>query len=155
MKNSCGIPGASVLVSAIVWSLVINQTESGSSQAGHHETQWSMVYSHDQDGSAIEGNKEELLEHVRAGKPVRIYFGSGRVEHVADGSFLTIFDGELFAQVEAIQSQQPTTEPTAVTYREPGVYWRTIIGTNGETRPLMDGNEPRSRKIAGRWFVQM
>ena len=45
---------------------------------------WRLAYSHDEDGVARSGSKEELLAAVRGGKPVRIYLRGRRVEHVAD-----------------------------------------------------------------------
>ena len=68
---------------------------------------WRMVYANDAQGAAVAGSKDALVEAVRAGSPVRVYFGGGRVEHVADVQFLTIFDGEVFAQLTPIEGPAP------------------------------------------------
>ena len=77
-----------------------------SSQAG-----WQKVFKNAPDGTSLYGNKSDLIDAVRLGYPVRIGWGSNRIEHVADASFLTIFDNkEVFAQIESIIGQAPAVE---------------------------------------------
>ena len=116
--------------------------------------EWRLVYEHDAEGKKVSGNKATLKEAIRNGKPVRVYFGGGRVEHASDAYFLTIFQEEVFAQIEEIHSQHPSTEPLGVFFREPGQRWRAIIGTNGQFAALMDGGEPRTRSSVARWFIE-
>ena len=115
---------------------------------------WRLVYAHDEEGAAVEGSKDELMQAVRNGKPVRVYFAGRTVEHAAEAFFLTIFEGEVFAQIEQINSQRPSRDPAKITFREPGQEWHMIIGTNGYVSALMDGSEPNERTNAARWFVQ-
>lgn len=116
---------------------------------------WRLVFATDAEGAPVDGSKEALMTAVRAGKSVRVYWARGPVEHLADAAFLTIFEDEVFAQVEPIESQRPQQDPLGVYFREPGVKWRAIIGTNGLFTAFMDGNdEPGVRTIMTRWFVQ-
>ncbi|MEL6371605.1 MAG: hypothetical protein AAFY84_01200 [Pseudomonadota bacterium] len=114
---------------------------------------WELVYANDAEGNEVEGNKDDLIRAVRDGQPVRVYFGGGRVEHVADAQFLTVFEGEVFAQIEAIDAQRPMTEPARIEFRDPGQEWRAITGTNGTWTTRMDGADPRQARAAFRWFV--
>lgn len=46
------------------------------------EPSWELVYANDAEGNALEGSKQELIETVRSGRPIRVYWSGGRVEHV-------------------------------------------------------------------------
>ena len=145
--------GLVIFVSGCV-SMLFTGTQENKKSETTKSGSWELMFSHDEKGKTLKGSKEKLLEAVRAGKPVRVSFGSGRVEHFTDAKFMVIFKGELFAQIDPIQSQRPMESPHCVTFREPGKMWRTILGTNGQNRPLMDGSEPRERTTGAKWFVQ-
>ena len=121
---------------------------------------WRVVFAHDNDGVALTGSKDDLIEAVRSGKPVRVYFSMGRVEHTAEALFLTVFQGEVFAQTEEINTQRPVAannedELSVIQFREAGQKWRMILGTNGYFSAFADGDEaPSEIQMAGRWFVQ-
>jgi len=90
---------------------------------------WNLVYSHDKSGQVLSGTKQALIEAVRAGKLVRIYWASGRVEHLIDAHFITIFGDEVFAQI-SIQGQKPSMDPPTIELRD--APWHAIFSTNGE-----------------------
>ncbi len=115
---------------------------------------WTLAYSHTEDGAPIKGSKQQLIDAVRNGKPIRVYVKGRRVEHAAEAHFLTVFEGDVFAQVGEIQSQQPVTDPTRISFREAGTYWRAIYGSNGTVTALMDDSEQRERTAALSWFSQ-
>lgn len=115
---------------------------------------WRLIYENNADGDALTGSKQELVEAVRQGQPVRIVTVGRRIEHAADAGFLSVFEGEVFAQIEAIEAQRPTLNPTRMGYRDPGTKWRMIVGTNGMVTAQMDGQEPNARTGHTRWFVQ-
>ncbi|NNF06144.1 MAG: hypothetical protein HKN21_05235 [Candidatus Eisenbacteria bacterium] len=93
---------------------------------------WVSVYEHDAEGVTLSGSKEALIEAVRAGQPIRVYWAGRRVEHATDAGFLTILQGEVFAQIPEILGQQPSVDPPAIAFREPeGTTWTTILATNG------------------------
>ncbi len=118
------------------------------------ESGWRLVYSNDENGNTLEGSKADLISAIRSGKPVRVYTAGRRIEHASDALFLSVFDEEVFAQTIAIESQRPATDPIRIEFREPGVKWRSIVGTNGFVTAFMDGKEPNIRRGATRWFVQ-
>lgn len=127
-----------------------------------------MVYSHDEAGNALEGDKNDLIDAVRKGYPVRMGFGGRRsqdttksVEHIVDAHFLTIANSEeVFGQIEPIIGQHPglTMDTLNVTFREDRE-WTIIIGTNGFSDRLTTdrlNNEilgHNERFVNVRWFV--
>ncbi len=114
---------------------------------------WRLAYRHDENGQPVEGSKAELIAAIRAGKPVRVYSRGTRVEHSAEVLFTTIFEGEVFGQIEEIHGQQPGIDPPTIDFREPGRYWRAVYATTGRVVALMDGNEASERWSALSWFV--
>ena len=100
---------------------------------------WQLVYKNDADGQALFGNKEQLLDAVRLGYPIRIGWGSNRVEHVATADFLTIFNGsEVFAQIKPIIGQRPQVngDSLKISFRTNN-NWVKMAGTNGFSTSLM------------------
>jgi len=100
---------------------------------------WQLVYKNDANGQAIFGEKEQLLDAVRLGYPIRIGWGSNRIEHVADADFLTIFNGkEVFAQIKPIIGQHPQVngDSLKIAFRANNK-WLKMAGTNGYATSLM------------------
>ncbi len=104
----------------------------------HSNHSWHPVYSHDADGNALEGSKTDLMNAVRQGKPVRIYWRGRTVEHSTDAIFVTILGGEVFTQTPEIRGQAPSLDPPAIEFRENK--WQGLFSTNGNR--------------ALRWYVQ-
>lgn len=99
---------------------------------------WQKVFVNDQDGKVVFGEKSKLKDAVRLGYPIRIGWGSNRVEHVADADFLTIFEGEVFAQIESIIGQAPRIDNDSVKIRfRLQNRWTKISGTNGYDTAFM------------------
>lgn len=115
--------------------------------------EWQLVYAHDESGERLSGDKQELIEAVRDAKPVRVYFAGRRVEHIADGGFLTIFEGEVFAQMDPIETQAPDEDPVRIEFRDPGTKWHAIIATNGRFTAFSDGGTPNNRQTGAKWFI--
>lgn len=101
---------------------------------------WVMIYENDADGEPRAGSKQALIAAVRSGTPIRVYWGSGRVEHTADAVFTTLFNDEVFAQLPRIRGQRPSrpNEPTAIELSDGE--WTAILSTQGG--------------FAVRWFVK-
>lgn len=127
------------------------------SQAG-----WQKVFQNDAEGNAVFGNKTDLMDAVRLGYPIRIGWGSNRVEHVADADFLTIFDGEeVFAQIKSIIGQAPRIDGDSLKIRfRSQNHWTKIAGTNGYSTAMMTDyfkdsliNEGSDRYSATSWYV--
>lgn len=126
-----------------------------------NEGGWQKVYQNDQDGQSMYGEKDKLLNAVRLGYPVRIGWGSSRIEHVADADFLTIFQGEeVFAQIKKIIGQAPSIQNDSlkINFRKEN-HWTKIASTNGYTSTLMTNylNDSivggRERYSTTTWYV--
>ena len=111
-----------------------------SHRMGKSEPTWRLVFAHDQDGGTVQGSKEDLIAAILAGKSIRIYWAGRRVQHVTDSNFLTILEGEVFAQVAVIRGQKPSVDPPKIEFHDPDRNWNAIFATNGGR--------------ALKWFVQ-
>ncbi|WP_343486079.1 hypothetical protein [Allomuricauda sp. d1] len=100
---------------------------------------WQKVFQNDANGEVTFGEKSRLIDAVRLGYPIRIGWGSNRVEHVADADFLTIFeDEEVFAQIKTIVGQAPQIEEDSLKIRfRSQNHWTKIAGTNGYSTAFM------------------
>lgn len=104
-----------------------------------------MAYSNAYDGSTLFGNKEDLIDLIRQGSPLRIGFGGHRkndtlisIEHFADAQFVTIANSnEVFAQITTIIGQAPKldADPVSITFKESSE-WSMIACTNGQISTL-------------------
>ena len=95
-----------------------------------HQRQWQSVYHHESEGKPISGSKEALINAIRQGAEVRIYYKSGRVEHLVDADFITVFKGEVFAQIDRIKGQRPGKDKAEIALR-PNDYYG-LYSTNGK-----------------------
>jgi len=99
---------------------------------------WQKVFKNNANGQTVFGNKAQLIDAVRSGYPVRIGWGGNRVEHVTDAQFLTIFEGEVFAQIKSIVGQAPSAINDSVKIKfRPENHWTKIAGTNGYANGFM------------------
>ncbi|GAB5482980.1 MAG: hypothetical protein Pars92KO_27370 [Parasphingorhabdus sp.] len=126
----------SFLASTLVM-LALTQSQAAATEVkdeGQLQTAWHLVYSQDRDGNATGGTKEKLLTAIRSGKSVRVHWAGGRVEHFVDATFLTIFGGEVFAQIPIIRGQRPSKrgEPASIKLADDGQEWTSIVSTNGQ-----------------------
>jgi len=110
-----------------------------SCQSSYESNQgWQRVFQNDENGEALYGDKSLLIDAVRHGYPVKIGWGGNRVEHVAEAGFLTILEGEVFAQINSIIGQAPRIDGDTVMIRfRPQNKWTKIAGTNGYSTGLM------------------
>lgn len=100
---------------------------------------WQLAYHHDKSGVAMAGTKQTLIDAIRAGSDVRVFLQGRRVEHLVDANFITIFEGEVFAQIDKIRAQKPSANPPGITFREND--YEVIYATNG--------------KFELKWFVSL
>ena len=122
---------------------------------------WQKVYKNGSDGQSTFGDKNELIDAVRLGYPIRIGWGGNRVEHVAAADFLTIFEGEVFAQIETIIGQAPRIDGDSIKIRfRDENQWTKIAGTNGYSTALMTDylqdsiiNGGKDRYLSTTWYV--
>lgn len=136
---------------------------------GESVSEWKLVYQNDAEGNAVYGNKEELMDAVRNGLPVRIGWGrrstqdtTRSVEHVADAKFLTIMDNtEVFAQIDPIIGQRPVRDGDTLKMRfRNSNKWVKMAGSNGYSTALMIDylndtlvNPGRDNRAGTWWYV--
>lgn len=113
-----------------------------------------LVYANDSEGRTTAGDKEALIEAVRLGRSIRVVTHGRTILHAADAQFLSVFEGEVFAQLTPIDTQRPTREPVQILFREPGVQWHAIVGTNGFMTAFMDGKDPVVRAAVTYWYTR-
>jgi len=123
---------------------------------------WQKVFQNDANGQESFGDKSELIAAVRQGYPVRIGWGSSRIEHVAEADFLTIFEGkEVFAQISTIVGQEPRIDNDSLKIRfRLENHWTKIAGTNGYSTGLVTNyfqdtivGGGTDRNTATTWYV--
>ncbi len=107
-------------------------------------SKWKLVYHNDKDGKTVDGKIENLIEAVRLGEQIRIYWSSQRksdatkkVEHFADAKFLTILsDTIVFAQIDPIIGQTPNFDSQTIQLKE-NLEWSLIASSNGKSDNMM------------------
>jgi len=125
---------------------------------------WGLIYSITSAGEAT-GNKDALIKAVRAGQQIRVGWGvswelpDGQktgVEHVADSKFLTIFQGEVFAQIDSILPQRPRTSEKAILFNSPnGETWTGMLDTSGKLHSFHSSqDEPKTQPMASFWYLE-
>lgn len=118
---------------------------------------WHLVYAHDKAGNAVSGNKAQLLQYASEGRPIRVVWPIWDVlTHAADAGFLTLMNGELFAQVDAISRQIPhrqTRKSVALDAKEQS-RWHAILATTGEIKSFQSiGGGLKSHQMPMQWYV--
>ena len=100
---------------------------------------YQIILSTDFDGKVISGSKEELILHIRDGKPIRVgwqldFDGDKEpdLDHWVDAAFITVLNGEVFTQIDPIYAQGPNSEIPQVEIFSNNTKWTAVIGTNGK-----------------------
>ncbi len=140
---------------------------SGCKNEEHGSCGWQKVFVNNPDGSAAFGDKQELVEAVRAGYSVRIGFGRETFRHYANANFLTVVDGEkfkgeVFAQISTIIGQRPTVDNDSLKMKfRTWNHWNKMVGTNGYTLGFMTNYQKdtlvggnKDRYGATSWYVE-
>ena len=133
------------------------------------QQEWKLIYENDADGKNLQGEFNDLLDAVRGGKPVKIYYKMGRdsepevfVEHLTDAKFLTILNSPhglaVTAQIDCIVGQTPMFEEKRILLKE-NLEWCLITSTSGVndmlTRNTITGEilNHQVRRWGTKWFV--
>ena len=115
--------------------------------------EWRLILHVDKDGKTIEGDKGPLINTIRKGYPVRVGFAGRTVEHVTDAGFLTILNGEVYAQIDSIITQQPSKEFSTLGFRDVNKSWRAILSTKGTLTAIATGETSASEhQMATFWY---
>lgn len=120
------------------------------------------LFATDFTGKATHGSKSTLLAAVARGEPIRIGWqrdfdkdGVGGLTHWADATFLSVWKGEVFTQVQSIHTQSPQRSEANIKLRDPYVEWRGSIGTTGRLESRSSDQLPASegRLVATMWCL--
>jgi len=98
---------------------------------------WRLIYHHDKQGNPLYGRKQALIDLVMEGRPVRVVWPlRDDVAHAGDAGFLTVMNGEVFAQLRGIIRQKPDreTRKRIALDAEDQSSWHAILSTTGELR---------------------
>lgn len=106
-----------------------------------------VVLQTNEDGQATNGSIDSLIKAIQNGKQIRVGFVMGPIEHWTDAGFLTIYGGEVFAQIDGIFQQAPNILneenkiPKIDFASKKDNSWSAIIGTTGEMQMYWDLNK--------------
>ncbi len=111
-------------------------------------------------GRVVAGSREQLIAHVNQGGGVRVGWhldwnvdGHIDVSHWAEGSFLTVFEGEVFAQFHDIHRQIPLAGAGDIAFAEhdQASRWSGKLGSNGILEGIFSNGIARRWSVASRW----
>ena len=94
---------------------------------------WKSILSIDNNGLVLSGEKQNLIDAIHMGCPIRVgWFRKLRNDetlgHVTDSAFLSVYKGEVFAQVKPIMRQSPSSAKAAIQLDfENNQQWTAII----------------------------
>ena len=142
--------------------VVLTALLSGCATTGHQtQASWQLIYHHDNTGKTVSGNKERLVRLIKQGHPVRIHWAlAPDFSHIADAGFLTIMNGEVFAQLNGIIRQIPERSENRQSRRrialdaEEQSHWHAIVSTTGEIRAFQSKSAQLNTHQRGlEWYV--
>jgi hypothetical protein len=119
-----------------------------------------ILYETGFDKRAVRGTKEALIAAVERGEPIRIGWfldfnkdGAADVSHWADAQFLSVFEGEVFAQLSAIMEHSPMRGRAKVRLHIFAREWRGLLGSDGSLQGrFSEGNNATpDTPVAIRW----
>lgn len=90
------------------------------------------------DGEIVGGSKQSLVNASQRGEPIRVGWNldfdedaASDLSHWSDAALLSVFEGEVFAQVEAIHRQTPIRGEAEIVLTDNFSVWHGLIGSNG------------------------
>lgn len=112
---------------------------------GQNQNAYKVVYEADRNGKVISGSLEELIKYVNNGNPIRVGWSLAmqmpnknviEMWHWTDANFITVLNGNVFAQVKGIFQQGPSFSVSGkasvvLVSDAPANSWVGIIGTTG------------------------
>ncbi len=118
---------------------------------------WQLLFHHNAQGQTISGNKQQLIEAVESGRPIRVVWPIREdFIHVADAGFLTIMNGEVFAQLDGIIRQIPDRETrrSIALDAENQSQWHAIVATTGELQAFQSSEgQLNQRQFEYKWYA--
>ena len=117
-----------------------------------------LLFATDFDNSHLGGSKEVLIDAVERGDPIRLGWeldfdknGEADILHWADASVLTLWEGEVFTQVQAIHRQHPLRGEGEMHLSDEFIEWRASMGTTGRVEGAFS-NGQKMRSIPARIY---
>ncbi len=90
-------------------------------------------------GNVVKGSKQELVQLIREGKPVRVGWQldfdkdqKSDFDHWVEATFITILGEDVFTQIDPIFAQGPDEKAPQVEIYASSTRWTAILGTNGK-----------------------
>lgn len=109
------------------------------------------------DGSVSAGSLKAVLDAARNGAELRVGWELGPREapflvHWQDARFITVFEGQVFAQVGDIHHQFGLSRRAHVGLGKDWSLWAASIGTNGKmVGRLSTETEPKEQPVVSHW----
>ena len=109
------------------------------------------------DGRVSAGSREAVVAAARRGEPLRIGWQIGPadrpdLEHWQDARFITVFEGQVFAQIGDIHHQFGKRGKAQVDIGKTLSFWNASIGTDGRMMGrLSDQPEPSIITLRTHW----
>ena len=97
-----------------------------------------LLYASGFDHQPTHGSKDALIHAVNRGEPIRLGWeldfdrdGIPDLSHWSDATYLSVWQGEVFAQVHAVHAQRPLREEADMVFPDAYSEWRGSLGTTG------------------------
>lgn len=102
----------------------------------------------DFDGSVISGSKRAVIDATQRGERLRVGWdidfdgdSTSNLTHWSDALFLSVWEGEVFTQVQSIHRQRPVRDGASVEFPVDPDIWHGLIGTTGVLQGRFEGSE--------------
>lgn len=113
------------------------------------------------DGSIVSGSKDAVRRAALDGAPLRVGWtldfdndAAADITHWSDATFVTEFEGEIFAQLPDIQRQQPVRGQKRVSLPGGRQRWSAVVGTTGRMEGHFDdGSTPTTTGVRSIWCL--
>lgn len=107
-----------------------------------------LLFSTGFDRNPVGGSKAALVDAVTRGEPVRIGWeldfdddDEADILHWTDASYLSVWEGEVYAQVQAIHRQRPIRGEGDMELPDEFIEWRASLGTTGRVDGAFSNGE--------------
>ncbi len=107
-----------------------------------------LLFATGYDAKPAAGTKAALVEVIQRGEPVRIGWeldfdgdGKANVSHWSNAAFLSVAQGEAFAQVSAVQRQRPRGGGR-IEFADTFTEWRGMLGSDGSLQGAFSDASP-------------
>ncbi len=105
------------------------------------------------DGERLSGDEASLIRAAEEGAPLRIGWavdfdddGVGDLVHWSNAVFISVFEGRVFSQVQAIHRQRPRLGQATIELPDQMDLWHGLISSDGVLQGRLEGEETASRR---------